>query len=121
MIRRLPLRFLHGYVFLSLLIFLGVQLFKSYDVRNPSWVFHHLNDFLLLPIVGLTSLHAVWIIKKDNTIRLNLFTTLSLVALFSFVFEYYLPLKSYRYTADVWDVVCYFSGGIIFYYLQKID
>lgn len=70
-------------------------------------------------MVATLCLHGVWLIKKDKTIRLDIFTILSLVALFSIYFEYYLPKQSYRYTGDIWDVVCYGLGGIIFYLLQK--
>ena len=121
MILRLPLKMLHFYVLLSLVVFLGVQSLKYFSVVDPKWIFHHLNDFLAIPIVATVCLHGVWIIKKDKNIRLNIFTILSLIALFSFVFEYYLPQQSYRYTGDIWDVVCYFMGGVIFYFLQKIE
>lgn len=121
MIGRFPLKLLHLYGFLSLLVFLGVQSLKLLSVSGPNWIFHYLNDFLVIPMVAIASLHGVWAIKKDNTIRLKRFTILSLVVLFSFVFEYYLPRQSYRYTADAWDVVCYFMGGLVFYFLQKIE
>ena len=62
----------------------------------------------------------IWAIKKDRTIRLNIFTIISLVALFSLYFEFYLPKQSTRYTGDLWDVVCYFLGGMLFYFLQNI-
>ncbi|WP_157417805.1 hypothetical protein [Aequorivita capsosiphonis] len=93
---------------------------KYFSVSGPNWIFHHLNDFLVIPMVATVCLYGVWIIKKDKSIRLNIFTILSLVALFSIFFEYYLPLQSYRYTGDIWDVVCYFLGGVVFYFLQKI-
>ena len=121
MIRKLPLKLLHLYVLLSLAVFFVVQSLKFFSISGPDWIFHHLNDFLALPIVATLCLHGVWLIKKDKTIRLNAFTILSLVALFSFVFEYYLPKQDYRYTGDVWDVVCYGLGGLIFYILQKFD
>lgn len=111
MIRSLPLKALHLYVLLSLVVFLCVQSFKSFSVVGPDWIFHHLNDFLTIPIVATLCLYAIWFIKRDKNIRLNIFTILSLVALYSLVFEYYLPQKSYRYTADIWDVVCYILGG----------
>ena len=119
MIRKLPLKALHWYVLLSLIAFLGVQSLKFFSVTSQNWIFHHLNDFLLIPMVATLSLHAVWFIKKDNSIRLNVFTVFSLVALFSFIFEYYLPKQSYRYTGDIWDVACYFLGGLVFFFLQK--
>lgn len=121
MIRLLPLKILHFYVLLSLLAFLGVQSLKFFSVGGPTWVFNHLNDFLAIPIIATICLHGVWLIKKDNSIRLNIFTILSLVALYSVFFEYYLPKQSYRYTGDIWDVVCYLAGGIVFYFLQRMD
>lgn len=121
MIRRLPLKLLQGYGLLSLMVFLIVQCLKFFSVDRPDWVFHHLNDFLVIPMVALLSLHGVWLIKKDNTIRLDILTIFSLVVLFSFLFEYYLPLQSHRYTGDIWDVVCYSLGGLVFYFLQKIE
>lgn len=121
MIRRLPLKMLHGYVILSLVVFLCVQVLKYFSGIRSNWIFHHLNDFLTIPIVATICLHGVWFLKKDYTIRLNIFTILSLVAMFSIAFEYYLPHQSHRYTGDIWDVVCYFIGGIVFYFLQKMD
>lgn len=119
--RKLPLKVLHLYVLLSIVVFLCVQSWKYlYGIRS-NWIFHHLNDFLAIPIVATISLHAVWFIKKDYSLRLNIFTILSLAALFSIAFEYYLPQQSYRYTGDIWDVICYFLGGIMFYFLQKME
>ena len=121
MIRKRPLKLLHFYVLLSFAVFLVVQSLKFFSIFGPNWIFHHLNDFLAIPMVATLCLHGVWLIKKDRSIRLNGFTILSLVVLFSLVFEYYLPQQDYRYTGDVWDVVCYGLGGLIFYFLQKID
>lgn len=121
MIRSLPLKILHLYVIFSLVLFLCVQSLKFFSLSGPNWIFYHLNDFLVIPIAATVCLHGVWLIKKDSNIRLNIFTIVSLVALFSFVFEFYLPRQSYRYTGDIWDVICYFLGGIMFYLLQKIE
>lgn len=92
---------------------------KFLSLESPNFIFHYLNDFLAIPIITTVCLQGVWIIKKDKTIRLNIFTILSVIALFSIVFEYYLPKQSYRYTGDIWDVVCYFLGGVVFYFLQR--
>ncbi len=119
MMRNLPLKWLHVYVFLSIGVFLCVQSLKQLAITKPDWVFNHINDFLTIPLVATLGLHAVWWIKKDKSIRLPIFTIFSLVLLFSIVFEYYLPQYSYRYTDDIWDVICYFFGGIVYYLLQK--
>lgn len=72
-------------------------------------------------MVATLGLHTAWFSKKDKSIRIDLFTIISLVVLYSVVFEFYLPKQSYRYTGDVWDVVCYALGGIVFYVLQKME
>ena len=121
MIRNIPLPILRVYVLISLSVFLVVQGFKHFSISGPAWMFHYLNDFLTIPIIATIGLHGVWFIKKDKSIRLNLFTILSLVALFSFAFEYYLPQLSVHYISDVYDVICYLLGGLLFYILQKFE
>lgn len=117
---RFPLKTLHIFVLLSLALFLVVQILKFHAFSKPDWIFHYLNDFITIPMVATICLHVIWAIKKDRTIRLNIFTIISLVALFSLYFEFYLPKQSTRYTGDLWDVVCYFLGGMLFYFLQNI-
>jgi hypothetical protein len=114
-----PARTLHIYVFISLLLFIGVELLKYLNFDLPNLLINHLNDFLTLPMVATPCLHAVWLIKKDKSIRLSMLSIFSLVVLYSFYFEYYLPIYVPRYTGDLWDVFCYLSGGILFYVLQK--
>lgn len=118
---QLPLQFLRWYAIVSFGVFLGVQSLKHFSWNSPKWVFNHLNDFLLIPLVGTFALHVVWFLKKDTRIRLNAFTIFSLVLLFSIVFEWYLPKQSFRYTADVYDVLAYTLGGFVFFLLQKMD
>lgn len=121
MMRKIPLKIVHLYALLSLVVFLSVQSWKYFSGILSNWVFHHLNDFLTIPIVATVCLHVVWVIKKDYTLRLNVVTIFSLVVLFSITFEYYLPKQSYRFTGDIWDVFCYFLGGLVFYIFQKIE
>lgn len=113
------LKKLHLYVIASVLIFLMVFGLQIFTDIVPKLITFYLNDFLIIPIVGLISLHVVWFLKKDQTIRLSAVTILSLVILFSIYFEWYLPKYKERYTADAWDVVCYLAGGVVFYVLQK--
>jgi len=102
-------------------VFFCVQLLKHFSIAAPKWVFNHLNDFLTIPLVATLGLHGVWLLKRDYTLRLNVFTIFSLVAFYSVFFEYYLPQQSHRYTGDIWDVVCYFLGGVVFFFLQRIE
>src|SRR5690554_3461051 len=119
MMRKLPLKILHWYILVSLVVFFCVQLLKYFSIAAPKWVFNHLNDFLTIPLVATVGLHGVWLLKKDYSIRLDIFTIFSLVAFYSVFFEYYLPQQSHRYTGDIWDVVCYCLGGVVFYVLQR--
>lgn len=121
MIGRLPLKWLHGYVALSFGIFCYVQGLKYVSGTGSTWVFHYLNDFLTIPMVATICLQGVWFVEKDTNVRLNTFTIVSLVLLFSIYFEYYLPMKSPRFTGDLWDVACYSLGGTVFYFLQKMN
>lgn len=114
------LKTLHIYVGISLILFLTVESMRFFNIGAPNWIFHYLNDFLVMPIVGLICLYAVWWVKRDRSIRLDVFSILTLVIIYSFYFEWYLPKHVERYTADVLDVVCYAAGGVVFYVLQKL-
>ncbi|HLS29519.1 MAG TPA: hypothetical protein VK021_01540 [Flavobacteriaceae bacterium] len=114
------LKTLHIYVGISLVLFLTVEGMRFFSIAAPNWMFHYLNDFLVIPIVGLICLYVVWWLKKDRTIRLDIFSIATLVVIYSLYFEVYLPKYSERYTADILDVVCYASGGVVFYFLQKM-
>ena len=117
---RLPLLTLHTYVCISLFAFASVQSLKLFSIPAPEWVFSYLNDFLVIPIVATICLHGIWILKNNKAIRMNGFTIISLLILFSVYFEYYLPQQSFLYTGDIWDVVCYTLGAFIFYILQRL-
>jgi len=117
---KLPLRTLHIYVAYSLLVFAIVQSLKIFSISAPQWVFSYVNDFLVIPIIATICLHGIWLLKNNKAIRLNGFTIASLVLLYSIYFEYYLPQQSHRYTGDIWDVVCYALGGLVFYILQRL-
>jgi len=117
--RGLPLKILHLYFLLTLLTFAGVQTLKYFSIHAPDWVFFYLNDFLTIPIVATFCLHAVWFIKRDRSLRLSFSTIFSLVVMYSVYFEIYLPTVSERYTGDILDIICYFAGGLIFYFLQS--
>lgn len=84
----------------------------------PRWVRFYVNDLLCMPVVLSICLKMVHFIKQDNSIRLPLLLILLLTSLYSVYFEYYLPLVEPRYTADWLDVVMYFSGALLFYWLQ---
>ncbi len=105
----------------AVLIFLGNLGLIHFEVNLPIWITSYLNDLLCMPIVLWICLKAVHIIKRDNGIHLDLLTIFSITIFYAVYFEWYLPLVEPRYTADWMDVIMYFSGAFIFYYMQFRD
>lgn len=112
------MKILYFIIFLFLLIFIGIQCSYYYEIALPRWIRFYVNDFICMPIVLTICLKAVHLLKKDTVIRLSLFPILSLTLIYSIYFEMYLPTVEPRYTADILDVLMYFSGSLLFYFLQ---
>ena len=103
----------------AVFIFLSILSLLYFKVNLPEWVTSYGNDFLCMPIVFSICLKAVHLIKKDQSIRLDLVTIITLTTFYAVYFEWYLPKVEPRYTADWLDVVMYFTGALLFYYLQS--
>jgi len=88
-------------------------------IQLPTIINSYANDLLCMPIVLTICLIAVQKIKKDDSIRLSLFTIISLTLYYAIYFEYYQPQINPRYTSDGWDIVMYSLGSLFFYGLQK--
>lgn len=100
-------------------LFLTGRIMVFLEIYQPSWLKNYLNDLLCMPIILTICLIGVRFIKKDKTIRISLFSALSLATFYSLYFEVILPLIMERYTADIYDVFLYFSGALLFYWLQE--
>lgn len=102
-------------------VFIGsiVYVAASFGIRLPKVVRFYLNDFLIIPIVLTSCLLVVRYLKGNQNLRLSIVQILYITAMYSILFEYWFPIFHSRYTADVFDVVMYFSGGTLFYFLQK--
>lgn len=100
-----------------MIFWLNQFLEKKLKIFIP-YVHAYLDDLLALPVVlGITLQVFKWIhpLKKDFVFsRTQVFVGW---LYFSFLFEFLLPRWSTTYTADVWDVVCYGIGAIIFHKL----
>lgn len=109
---------LYAFFIFACLTFFTIIALQYLQIAYPKWIQFYVNDFLCMPVVLTICLSVVHFIKKDYSIRLSLFTVLSLAAIYSVYFEGYLPEEKERYTADILDVVMYFSGSLLFYFLQ---
>ena len=98
--------------------FLVIQFHSFLQLDFPDWVLFYVKDFLCMPIVLTIGLLVAQVIKKDRSIRLSLFTIMSLTVFYTIYFEIFLPRIHTRYTADLLDVLMYISSSFLFYFLQ---
>ncbi|OEY71625.1 hypothetical protein [Salegentibacter salarius] len=106
--------------FLFCLLFVALQTLYFLEQPLPDFINFYLADFLCMPIVLSICLFTVQFLKKDKTLRLNLFTVLSVFVMYAIYFEVILPPLHWRYTADIIDVLLYLIGSFLFYLLQKL-
>ena len=92
---------------------------KQWGGELPVWVANYMNDFLCMPIVLFICRSVVRKLRSNGALQLPFPLTLLLTMYFVVYFEYYLPQVNVRYTADIWDVVLYFSGSVFFYMMEK--
>ncbi len=115
-----PCKTLHAFILACFLVYGFVLATKTFNFTENSFILYHLNDLIIVPMVLTLSLNVVWILKKDRSIRLGWISILSIFLMYSLIFEYYLPQTMSRYTADWYDILCYFIGSVIFIILQKL-
>lgn len=120
MIKTIPLKTLHIVVIICVIIYTWVQWMKYGNYAAHPFIYNHLNDLIVIPIIATICLYVIWLLKKSFQLRIGIFSLLSLVILYSVYFEYYLPKTNYRYTGDVRDIFCYATGAVIFYIVQKL-
>ncbi len=103
------------FAILAIIIYMA----QYFAIGLPLFVNNHLNDFLCMPIVLLICQTAVRYIKSDITLRIPFSLLVLITVIFTIYFEYYLPSVNDRYTADVFDVLMYFSGLLFFYLMEN--
>jgi hypothetical protein len=53
--------------------------------------------------------------------QLNEMELLASFIIFSVIFEWLFPYLSADFTGDVWDIVAYFLGGVLYYLARQYD
>ena len=74
-----------------------------------------------MPVVLGICLFLIRSFSKNEQLQISLFSGFSLAAFYSLYFELYLPEVTERYTADVLDVLLYFTGAFAFWLIQRKD
>ncbi len=100
-------------------VFLLIEFRSFVEIDLPQWVLFYGKDFICMPMVLTICLMVMQFLKKDQHLRLSIFTVFSLTIFYSIYFEIILPEFQSRYTADFIDVLMYFSGALLFYLAQE--
>ncbi|WP_143544537.1 hypothetical protein [Salinimicrobium sediminis] len=87
----------------------------------PEFFSSYLNDLLCMPVVLGICLFLIRKFSRKEQLKISLFSAFSLAAFYSLYFELYLPEVTQRYTADVVDVLLYFTGAFAFWLVQRKD
>jgi len=106
----------NSYFIGAILLYVTIQMLRTYQISTPTLINNYLTDFLCLPIVIVFSTIGIRFLKRDKNYWPSLEMVLSLGLFFSIVFELVLPRISQSFTGDAGDMIAYFVG-IVFYYL----
>lgn len=90
--------------------------------RTPDFIHYYLTDLLFVPAMATIALIVVRLLKRNPRIVIDARLVFLQTALISVYFEWYLPTYSSKanwYTGDLWDVLTYFCGAILFIMLQR--
>lgn len=87
-------------------------------IYRLGFVANYLADLLCVPIIASLTLAVIRYTHRVK--QLTLLQVLGIATYISIIFEAWLPKKyPNTYTADYWDILCYFIGAVVFYLLQK--
>lgn len=95
-----------------------VYLLQRLAYPLPSFINNYLNDLLAIPLTCWIILIVIRKFRQSNFILTPLMIVM-ITLYFSIYFEWYLPQHHHRYTSDYLDILCYSTGGIIYFLLQK--
>lgn len=112
MLRRYPLvcRLLGCYGFHLIL--------KFGHIPVPIFLSHYFADLLCMPLLLSVVVIGMRWVKSIPNLTISLLMVVCAAAAVGFVFEYWLPQISQRYTADGLDLLMYGVGGGLFWIFQ---
>jgi hypothetical protein len=102
----------NGKIAIIILLFLIDKGLQYYAIA-PKWVQFYADDILLMPIIMGT---ALWLQQKlvNPTFTFNTKQVIGTWLFFSILFEGIYPVFIKAYTRDIYDVLAYGLGAIIF-------
>lgn len=101
------------------LLFLGHQLAQKALGFHQAFIDSYLDPLLLMPIL----LHLIlwerrYLFDRGADYQLPLSDIILILILVSVLTEHAFPLWNDAFTADQWDLFCYFTGSLFFYLCQ---
>jgi len=102
---------------LGLIVWAIIAYLRKLGIVIP-FINDHLTDLYSVPMYSYTIKKIMNLTYSPNW-RPDLKFLAGAALNLSIVFEVVLPLLSDRYTADITDVICYFSGAIIYYLILR--
>ena len=110
---------LHPIFILAAAAYALLRLLQWIRVDVPELVVAYLADLACMPVLlGLTVV-ALRLLRKDSALRLTPAMILVAWLATSVLFEVVLPQRGSIYTGDVWDVVMYGVGSLLFVVMQQ--
>lgn len=84
------------------------------------WADNYADDLLAVPFISsCVLLMENFIIYKEHKRTHSFAQLLFLFVFISVVFEFIIPIYSTFYTYDIWDIVFYFLGFILYFFAKK--
>ncbi len=97
-------------------VFWVTYLLEYFHIFTIPFVHHYLDDLLALPVILTVAVAAQrqWL-YRNSFYTLTKIQVIFAVVYVSVLFEGILPAFSVKYTRDVWDMVAYILGAMLFY------
>ncbi len=108
---------LKNYWFITFsLIWAVIFTLTKLQIYLPKLAQFYLLDLIAVPVLANLGLCFLRFIMQNNRLLLKIWQLLFIVISTSIFFEVLMPIyKPYRYTADIFDIICYCFGGIFYW------
>lgn len=102
-------------------IALAIYIMQRLQLPLPTIINNYVNDLLYIPLVLGAIEFVIRRLKKDSSFKLPFGFVIFLAISYSFYFEYFLPKVNSRYTGDWIDVILYFAGGFVYFFIGSTN
>lgn len=107
------------YIVIASALYLLQLVLKFSKTTVPSWYISYFSDFLCMPLLLFYALWFLRKIKKSSALILSWKMIFFAWIYVSIVFELLLPKFAHKFTADIFDVLVYGLGGLLYFVFQK--